>query len=151
MLILVDTNVLLRVVEPGHPHHPQALAAIRQLRGAEHELCIVPQVHYELWVAATRPVQQNGLGLPSADAVSLLQRCGPPWFRLLRDERSIYERWRELVESHGVLGKQAHDARLVAAMLRHGVEFLLTFNTTDFQRFSSVKLIDPAQVESIKH
>lgn len=29
MLILVDTNVLLRIVEPAHPHHQHALAAIR--------------------------------------------------------------------------------------------------------------------------
>jgi predicted nucleic acid-binding protein len=41
MLVLVDTNVLLRVVEPRHPHHAGAVAALRSLRKAQHELCVV--------------------------------------------------------------------------------------------------------------
>jgi predicted nucleic acid-binding protein len=47
MLVLIDTNVLLRVIEPGHVHHAEAVAALRALRGADHELCVVPQIHYE--------------------------------------------------------------------------------------------------------
>jgi predicted nucleic acid-binding protein len=148
MLILVDTNVLLRVIEPKHSQHQDALTAIRMLRQAEHELCVCPQIHYEFWVAATRSAAQNGLGLAPGDATALLQRFGPPWIRLLRDERTIYEHWRELVATYHVQGKQAHDARLVAAMLRHGVRCLLTFNQADFQRYSSIQLIDPRRAES---
>ena len=35
-------------------------------------------------------------------------------------------------------GKQVHDANIVATMLVHGVPKLLTHNTADFARFSSV-------------
>lgn len=56
MLILADTNVLLRMVETQHSQHQEALTAIRTLRQSGHELCVVPQVHYEFWVAATRHV-----------------------------------------------------------------------------------------------
>jgi predicted nucleic acid-binding protein len=144
MLILVDTNVLLRLVEPGHRHHVVASTAIRTLRQAGNTLCVVPQVHYEFWVAATREVAQNGFGMAPAEAEVTLQRLGPPLFRLLRDERAIYEPWRELVSRYKVIGKQAHDTRLVAAMLRHGVTHLLTHNLTDFRRFSTIQLIDPS-------
>ena len=44
MRILVDTNILLRIAQPGSPHHHDALAALDVLEQAGHELCLVPQV-----------------------------------------------------------------------------------------------------------
>src|SRR3990170_3934562 len=143
MLILVDTNVFLRLVEPGHRRHLEASSAIRTLRQAGNALCVVPQVHYEFWVAATRDVAQNGFGMAPAEAEVTLQRLGPPLFRLLRDERAIYEPWRELVSRYKVIGKQAHDTRLVAAMRRHNLIHLLTFNLADFARYPGIELLDP--------
>jgi predicted nucleic acid-binding protein len=83
MLVLVDTNVLLRVVEPLHSHHRQAVAALRSLSQAGHGLCLVPQIHYEFWVAATRPVAANGLGMTPEEARVELSKLGPPPFSLL--------------------------------------------------------------------
>jgi hypothetical protein len=37
----------------------------------------------------------------------------------------------------------AHDARLVAAMIVHGVTHLLTFNGADFARYSGIRITDP--------
>lgn len=142
MLVLVDTNVLLRVVEPSHVQHVQAVRALRTNRQAGHELCLVPQNHYEFWVVATRPLAQNGLSMTTADAEGQLQKLGPPLFRLLRDERAIYAPWRELVGKLRIEGKQAHDARLVAAMKRHDVTHLLTYNLADFRRYPDIQLLD---------
>ena len=49
-------------------------------------------------------------------------------FLFLRDERAVFEHWHDLVSQHEVRGKNAHDARLVAAMRRHGLTHLLTNN-----------------------
>jgi predicted nucleic acid-binding protein len=91
---------------------------------------------------ATRPVEVNGLGLSAAgaerDVAKLLTR-----FHLLRDERRVFELWHRLVVYHKVSGKNAHDARLVAAMNRHGVTRMLTFNCDDFKRYDSIEVIDP--------
>ncbi len=146
MLVLVDTNVLVAVVEPRHPQHAQAVDALRTLRHAGDDLAIVPQIHYEFWVVASRPVENNGLGMTTAEAEAELQRLGPPLFRFLRDERAIYDPWRELVNLHDVVGKHAHDARLVAAMQRHHLTHLLTFNLTDFRKFSDLRLLDPNSI-----
>jgi predicted nucleic acid-binding protein len=54
--------------------------------------------------------------------------------------------WERLVTLHHVTGKNAHDARLVAAMVVHGITHLLTFNTADFVRFPGVMALDPASV-----
>ncbi len=50
----------------------------------------------------------------------------------------ILVEWERLVTTHAVLGKNAHDARLVAAMVVHGIDGLLTFNAAHFNRFTAI-------------
>jgi predicted nucleic acid-binding protein len=141
MRILIDTNVLCRLAEKTHPHHSAAVDAIARLRAAGHALCLVPQVLYEYWVVVTRPSSENGLGMPPAD----VEKAFDLWldlFTLLRDERGIFSLWRDLVQRHNVIGKNAHDARLVAAMRRHALAHLLTFNVADFQRYDDIEILD---------
>jgi predicted nucleic acid-binding protein len=45
-----------------------------------------------------------------------------------------------------IKGKNAHDARLAAAAMRHGVPALLTFNADDFKRFERLTILTPALV-----
>ncbi len=145
MRILVDTNVLLWLVHAGHPHQSASRQAARHLRAGRHELRTVLQNLYEFWVVATRPVNQNGLGFSTSDVatqLSTLRKLFPP----LRDERGILDRWESLATGLAVQGKSAHDTRLVAAMERHGLTHLLTFNVDDFKRYLSIQLLDPLQV-----
>jgi predicted nucleic acid-binding protein len=142
MRIVLDTNVLCRLAERGHSHHPIVQTAVSKLFDNQHELCLVPQVLYEYWVVVTRPVAENGLGMLPTDARRAINFCLEQ-FSLFRDERGIFPIWQELVETHSVLGKAAHDTRLVAAMQRHGLTHLLTFNVADFRRYSSIELLDP--------
>ena len=145
MRILLDTNVLLRLEDLAHAQHSPARTAIDILDSNSHELVLVPQVLYECWVVATRPREVNGLGLDSARVDQMISE----WidlFSLLRDERQVFQFWRELVSQHDVRGKNAHDARLVAAMMRHGVTEILTFNTADFVRFPDIRCFSPADV-----
>jgi predicted nucleic acid-binding protein len=52
------------------------------------------------------------------------------------------------VVAHSVAGVQVHDARLVAAMLVHGVLRLLTLNDRDFGRYSGISVVHPRDVVS---
>jgi hypothetical protein len=67
-------------------------------------------------------------------------------FRLLEGVAGITNAWEKLVATDLLLGKQAHDTNLVAAMLVHDVHRLLTFNGDHFKRFESVEIIVPASV-----
>lgn len=145
MRILLDTNVLLRFVESAHPQSSTSLDAIEMLEDRNHELVIVPQVLYEFWAVATRPQANNGLGMTTSAAMAHVLEIRE-LFRLLRDERAIYELWEQLVDSLQIKGKPTHDARLAAAMQRHGVTHLLTFNGADFDRFSFLTAWDPTAV-----
>lgn len=69
--------------------------------------------------------------------------------RLLRDERKVYEHWQELVAEHDVNGKQVHDARLVAAMRRHAISHVLTFNGPDFARYSGIHVVEPYRAADV--
>ncbi|MCY7374375.1 MAG: hypothetical protein LH472_00160 [Pyrinomonadaceae bacterium] len=69
-------------------------------------------------------------------------------FPLLPDDARVHREWRKLVLTFGVSGVQVHDARIVAAMLVHQVTHILTFNTSDFTRYSGIGIvaIDPKTV-----
>lgn len=143
MRVLVDANVLLRSAQPQHPQHEVARDALTQLHANGHEIVIVPQVIYEFWVVATRPTEVNGLGL-SADQTDAKVVTNLELYSLYQDDELLFDAWRILVNLHGVVGKLAHDARLIAAMVRHGITHLLTFNEQDFARFREVTVISPA-------
>jgi predicted nucleic acid-binding protein len=142
MRVLVDTNVLTRIAHKNHAHASVATGAIERLLSEGHELRIVPQVLYEYWSVGTRPVEQNGLGF-SAEVVDADVSRFKRIFSVLRDERTILEIWQQVCRTYRVIGKQAHDARLVAAMERHHLTHLLTFNLADFRRYAGVELLDP--------
>lgn len=145
MRILVDANFLLRLAQPQSPQSPIAISVSVELSQAGIELCLVPQALYEYWVVATRPRDVNGLGLSIPDVESLVNDLLDD-FTLLRDERGIFTHWYELVVRNAVHGKLAHDARLVAAMKRHGLANLLTFNRPDFARFTEINVFTPADI-----
>lgn len=145
MKILLDTNILLRSAQPAHSHYQQTHQALSVLDGANHELCLVPQNIYEFWVVATRPIENNGFGLDSRAAASLTSQCMSR-LRMLEDEQGIFANWFALVQSYSVVGKNAHDTRLVAAMQRHSIVHLLTFNTSDFARFTSITANTPQDI-----
>ena len=67
-------------------------------------------------------------------------------FPILPDVPEIYPEWRRLVVTYNVMGVNVHDARLVAAMLAHGLTNILTFNTNDFTRYSEITTVHPTAV-----
>ena len=148
MNILIDTNLLARSLQPKHELHAMATRAIETARLLGYTPCIVPQIVYELWVVATRPVEQNGLGLTVKRATTEVEAM-LRLYRLYRDERGVFDQWIHLVVGIGIRGKVAHDARLVAAMQRHQMAHLLTFNNRDFVRFHGILVVNPNDMATL--
>jgi predicted nucleic acid-binding protein len=140
MPVLLDTNILLRLAQPHHPNAPAAARALRALRANNEMLHITQQNIVEFWAVATRPITANGLGFSPEQAtaeVDALKRL----FVLL-PELPLQDAWERLVADYRVSGKNAHDARLVAAMVVHGIESILTFNAQDFLRYGEIRVLD---------
>lgn len=142
MRILVDTSILIRTSHRDSVQFGEALDAVDRLIQSEAEACLVPQVCYEYWVVATRPMEQNGLGQSATQASEKLGYLTNE-FLFLNDESDIFGHWQNLVSTYQVLGKNAHDARLVAAMLRHGIPAILTLNARHFQRYPMISVFTP--------
>jgi predicted nucleic acid-binding protein len=146
MNVLIDTNVLLRMADRTHPQNQLALDSVAALgRQPVVNLSVVPQVIYEFWAVCTRPLTANGLGRSASEAeleVAGVRRR----FAWLADQPDVFDVWFNLVTRTPVHGKPSHDARLVAAMLVHGVDHLLTFNDADFRRFAGITVLSPAGV-----
>jgi predicted nucleic acid-binding protein len=145
MAILVDTNILLRCAQPHHPQARLAERAVSALRRRSEVLRVTAQNLVEFWAVATRPVDENGLGLTveaAAEELAVLKRLFP----LLPESASVFDKWERLVTTYRVSGKNAHDARIVAAMEVHGVNTILTFNVQDFARYKGVLAVHPEAV-----
>lgn len=145
MPFLVDTNILLRSIAPAHTMNTVAVQALTMLREQGNQLCIISQNLIEFWSVYTRPRERNGLGRTPAEAAVAVNQL-KAFFPLLLDTTAIYPEWERLVTTHAVSGVNVHDARLVAAMLVHGLTHILTFNTSDFARFSEIAAVDPASL-----
>ncbi|MEH2374243.1 type II toxin-antitoxin system VapC family toxin [Nostoc sp.] len=145
MPYLVDTNVLLRSVDLNHPMNLDAAKAISMLSSRGEQLYIVPQNLIEFWNVYTRPTERNGLGRSVVETQAEVNRL-KVLFPLLLDTQAIYQEWERLVVAYEIRGVNVHDARLVAAMLVHGLAHILTFNISDFARYSEVTAVNPTTI-----
>lgn len=131
--VLLDTNVVLRLLAPASPEHAACLAVVEALLERGDEPCLAPQVLYELWVVATRPRSVNGFGWQPAETAAHVRRLCE-LLTLLPEIETVFPAWLALVEQ-GVSGNRAHDTRLVAFMQLHGIKQIITLNTVDFDGF----------------
>jgi predicted nucleic acid-binding protein len=149
MAYLIDTNILARLANVADAQHAVAAQAVMELHRRGEVLHVTPQVLIEFRSTATRPKAQNGLGLSAVDAEA--QAVGfVGVFPLLADTPDCYPAWKALVGALGIIGKQVHDARLVAVCHVHAVTHLLTLNVSDFVRMAGfgpgIVVVDPASV-----
>jgi len=146
MSYLVDTPLLMRMANRADVHYAVAETAVETLRQQGETLHIAPQNLIEFRNGATRPVEANGLGL-SPSVVEAQAEAFEQKFLLLPETPDIYPAWKALVQAAGVVGKQVHDARLVAVCHVYGITHILTFNVRHFARLAAfapgVTVVDP--------
>ena len=145
-MYLADTNILLRFLLRNDPTYPAIRQAVRNLKTRREQLVTTPQNIIEFWNVCTRPTTaRGGLGL-SVEATDRRVRLLEWHFRVLPDNPTIYQEWKALVLAHSVMGIQAHDARLVAAMKVHNVTRILTINVKDFGRYPGISAFAPEDI-----
>jgi len=137
MIWLLDTSILIGSIHPANPRQTLSIKAVTTLLAKTEDLLVVPQNLIEFWAVATRPETANGLGLSSEQAEKEIAQIKLQ-FVLKPEDETIFENWESLVTTYRVSGKTTHDARIVAAMQTHKIENLLTFNVSDFKRYSKI-------------
>ena len=136
-MILLDTNIILRSKQNGSSHHKEVTEKLIKLAENGEELVICPQVIYEFYVVATRPPDNNGFGLSPETAIGELENIVET-YSMLAETDQVYFNWRKLISDYKVIGKNAHDARIVAFMVSNSIGSLYTLNKKDFERYHSI-------------
>lgn len=142
MPTLIDTNVLLRSVQPSHPMHASAVRALEVLLKRDEVLIVALQNVAEFWNVATRPAVNNGLGFTIEEVQEEVAKI-ESFFQILTENAASYATWKALLLAHRVSGVQVHDARLVAVMKTHGIAQIITFNVADFARYHEIEAVHP--------
>jgi hypothetical protein len=146
---LIDTSVLARLANLADAQYPIVDRAVVELHRRGEVLHSTSQVLIEFYNVATRSAALNGLGLSIVDTEALAAGFEAT-FPVLAETPAIYPAWKALVGALGVIGKQVHDARLVAVCHVHAVGHLLTFNVAHFTRLAGhgpgLVVVDPATV-----
>lgn len=149
MAYLLDTNLLVQLADTQSPFYAIADRAVVILHRQGEVLHLTPQVLIEFRSVATRPKAVNGLEMTVVEVESLVATYEAV-YPLLPETPDIFPAWKALVSALGVVGKQVHDARLVAVCHVHGVAQLLTFNTPHFTRFATagpgITVVHPSHV-----
>jgi predicted nucleic acid-binding protein len=148
MSFLLDTGILLRLADDRDLQHPIITQAIRSLIGKGEELLITTQNVAEFCNVATRPIANGGLGLSSKDGLDLFIREVEPICTVLTEPDKVFHQLKQLIAKYGVIGKQVHDARLVAMMLVWQIENVLTLNDRDFARYQleGITIVTPGSL-----
>ena len=149
MAWLVDTSLLVRLANTADSSYSTAVHAIKTLHRRGEVIHTTPQNYLEFRSVATRPILVNGLGLDPFDAefkADSFEVLFPP----LVETPDNYLAWKNLVKKSEIIGKQVHDARLVAVCQVYGITHLLTFNSGHFTRLAThvpgLVIVDPSNL-----
>ena len=136
MSCLLDTSILARLANASDAQNTVAVHAVEQLHREGEALSISPQNIVEFWNVASRPVSVNGLGL-SPDEVARLVALFESRFVIVPETPAIYVGLKNILAGAQVIGKQVHDAQLVAICHANNIARFLTFNVRHFDRFTT--------------
>ncbi len=131
---VLDTNVLLAATDEARQEHEHAVAALNVWPASGLVLYTSGQILREYLVVATRPADHNGLGMARQDAIANI-RALRARLNVLAEDVKVSNRLLELLDEVECAGKQIHDANVVATMLVHGIDTVVTSNIDDFARF----------------
>jgi predicted nucleic acid-binding protein len=148
MAYLLDTGILLRLVDDRDALHPVVQEVVETLVARQEELFTATQNIGEFWNVATRPTLNNGLGLPSSEVHRLIESSIEPVCGIMLDVTATYSELKRLLGKYNVVGKQVHDARLVALMLTQQVNTILSLNARDFRRYEpeGISVVAPSDL-----
>jgi predicted nucleic acid-binding protein len=137
--VFVDTNVLVYSTIPASPFHAQAVKALADLRTAGAVIQISRQVLRE-YVATLSSRFVPPVPMPAilSDVRHFLASLN-----ILEDGPTVTTHLMSLLSGLVIAGRQVHDANIVATMLAHGVNRLLTNNVGDFNRFAALIAVEP--------
>lgn len=144
-MIAVDTNILVYAHREDSEWHAAAYSRLRELAEGRAAWAIPwPCVHE--FLAIVTHARIFAPPTPLAAAIDQVEAwLESPTLALLAEPDSHWPRLRELLLNGKVAGAKAHDARIAALCMQHGVKELWSADR-EFGRFPDLTVVNPLVV-----
>jgi predicted nucleic acid-binding protein len=129
-----DTTVLVAASVAGHPHHPQALAALLSVRNKTVAGCVSGHALSELYAVLTRtPFTPPVYPL---QAWKIISANVLPSFEIVALTSEMYRATIESCANHGWIGGRVYDTLHLACARQAACDRIYTFNVRHFQQLA---------------
>lgn len=141
-MIALDTNILVYAHRVDNPFHTAAAPLVCQLAEGKAAWAIPWPCLHEFYNIATNP-RIHPVPTPVEVAIRQIDFwLESPALVVLAETEQHWPQLRELIERGKVTGAMAHDARIAAICLSHGVRELWSADR-DFSRFPALRVRNP--------
>jgi predicted nucleic acid-binding protein len=140
MRLFFDTTVLVAASSRDHPHHLQALPALRRVVARQDRGFISAHSIAEVYAALTRlPVEPR---IHPVEAARIVTDNLLPHFEVVPLDKADYLEAMDVVKDGGWTGAKIYDALLLRCAVKSNVDRVYTFNLADFLRLAPLSLRD---------
>jgi predicted nucleic acid-binding protein len=109
MAYLLDSGIILRLVDTKDARHTEVRHAVRTLGDQGQELFIATQNIAEFCNVATRPILNNGLGLQPTVAIELFEKDVEPICEVVVEKELVHLELKRLISTYSVIGKRRYE------------------------------------------
>ncbi|MFL6213556.1 MAG: type II toxin-antitoxin system VapC family toxin [Blastocatellia bacterium] len=135
--VLFDAGLFIGALLSGDPRYAEARPLVEAARRGELLACTTTGILSEVYAALTWHQAQPPHSPAQAAAATRLLIDSPSDIRILQTSQGVALRMMELVETHQLRARRAHDARHAAAALTAGVLQVYTYDVADWQVFEA--------------
>ena len=144
-MVAVDTNILVYAHRADSHWHEAADRVLAGLAESKATWAIPWPCLFEFCAIVTHPRIYNPPTPPADARIQIRNWLESPSLVLLSEGEGFWETIDGILGKSRVVGAAAHDARIAALCVRHGVKKLLSADR-DFGRFPEVKTENPLVV-----
>ncbi|NUO81835.1 PIN domain-containing protein [candidate division KSB1 bacterium] len=144
-MFALDTNILVYAHNIGSAFHAKASAFVKKIvaerdENGQHVIGVSAQVCAEFINVITRQTLEKPLSL--AEAVAVIEKYIKAGVPIIHAQTTQLFTFLELAKS-ATTRKKTFDFFLAATLKDNGIEGLYTVNTSDFQDFTFLKVVNP--------
>jgi predicted nucleic acid-binding protein len=140
--VFIDSNILVYANNVMSPFCQAARTQLQAAFSTFESVWVSRQVFREFTVVVSREILAANGKVDFQLLESTILRFEQDYM-VAEDSQLVTHRLLRLLEETNTAGKQVHDANIVATMLIHDVDTILTNNVADFNRFSHLITVLP--------
>lgn len=141
-MVAVDTNILVYAHRADSEWHVRADEVLTELAEGKASWAIPWPCLFEFYAIVTHPRIYRPPTPPAEARTQIGNWLESPSLAVLSEGEGFWETLERVLRQSSVSGGAAHDARIAALCLRHGVKTLLSADR-DFSRFPDLRTENP--------